>query len=123
MSLTIENQKYVRMVFLDASKAFDKVWHRYLIFKLEQLGIVGPLLSWFRSSLSDANSKSCLMAKHQTGQVLMLVSCKVPFWGHYYSFYVNDICFNIISDSNLFADDTSLLSIAYNPYSSKRTEC
>ena len=37
----------VRAVFLDISKAFDKVWHDGLIFKLEQNGISGNLLKTF----------------------------------------------------------------------------
>ena len=34
----------VRSVFLDISKAFDKVWHDGIIFKLIQNGISGNLL-------------------------------------------------------------------------------
>ena len=35
----------VRSVFLDISKALDKVWHEGVIIKLEQNGISGDLLN------------------------------------------------------------------------------
>ena len=43
----------VRSVFLDISKAFDKVWHDGLIFKLEQNGICGSLLKLFENYLHN----------------------------------------------------------------------
>ena len=42
-----------RAVFLDISKAFDKVWHKGLLYKLESIGISGSLLSIMESFLSD----------------------------------------------------------------------
>ena len=43
----------VRGNFLDISKAFDKVWHEGLLYKLESIGISGNLLNLFRSFLND----------------------------------------------------------------------
>ena len=34
----------VRAVFLNISKAFDKVWYEVLIYKLNQNGVIGSLL-------------------------------------------------------------------------------
>ena len=43
----------VRGVFLDISKAFDKVWHDGLIYKLKHNNITGDLLWLIESLLSD----------------------------------------------------------------------
>ena len=40
---SFDNGLEVRSIFLDISKAFDKVWHEGLIFKLKQNGIFGEL--------------------------------------------------------------------------------
>ena len=45
----------VRSVLLGMSKAFHKVWHDSLIFKLKQDGINGKLLDLFESYLSNRN--------------------------------------------------------------------
>lgn len=43
----------VDCVYLDFSKAFDKVNHRLLVAKMEGYGVSGSLLGWIRSYLSD----------------------------------------------------------------------
>ena len=50
----------VRAVSLDVSKAFDKVWHDGLIFKLKQNGISGGLLSLFTSYLHNRKQRVVL---------------------------------------------------------------
>ena len=47
----------VRAVFLDISKAFDKVWHEGIIFKLKQNGVSGKLLELFRSYLLNRKQR------------------------------------------------------------------
>ena len=45
-------------VFLDISKAFDKVWHDGIILKLTQNGISGNLLKLLRDFLSEITTRS-----------------------------------------------------------------
>ena len=44
---SFDNNYEVRGVFLDISKASDKVWHEWIIHKLKRNGISGNLLSLF----------------------------------------------------------------------------
>ena len=43
----------MRANFLDISKAFDKVWHEGLLFKLEHIEISQNLLSLLKSALNN----------------------------------------------------------------------
>ena len=52
-----------RAVFLDISKAFDKVWHDRLIFKLESYGITCPLLGLINSYLANRYQRVVLNGK------------------------------------------------------------
>ena len=50
---SFENRQVTRAAFLDISKAFDKVCHPCLIFKLKQNGISGNLLMMLENYLSN----------------------------------------------------------------------
>lgn len=50
----------MKTVFCEISKAFDRVWHRALLFKLSQVGISGSLLYWFQSYLTDRKQRVIL---------------------------------------------------------------
>ena len=54
----------VRGNFLDISKAFDKVWHEGLLYKLESIGISGNLLNLFRSFLNDRCQRVVINGQH-----------------------------------------------------------
>ena len=50
----------VRGVFLEISKAFDKVWHDGLIFKLKQNDISGKLLNLIKDFLKNRKQRVVL---------------------------------------------------------------
>ena len=50
----------VRGIFLDISKAFDKVWHDRLIFKLRQNGICYEMINILKDFLSDRKQRVVL---------------------------------------------------------------
>ena len=101
----------MRSTFLDISKAFDKVWHEDLLFKLETIGISGSLPKLFQSFLNDKQQRVVLDGQHSNwapvladflqgmilGPLLLLV-------------YINDLIDNLESPVKLFADDISLFS-------------
>ena len=49
----MESGHPVDSVYLDFSKAFDKVDHQILLKKVESLGITGKILSWIRTFLTN----------------------------------------------------------------------
>ena len=56
----LDSGKEVRAVFCDISKAFDRVWHAGLLYKLEAAGVTGEVLNWFKSYLSDRRQRVVL---------------------------------------------------------------
>ena len=49
-----------RGIFLDMLKAFDKVWHEGLLFKLKTYGIQGNVLSLLNNFLSERQQRVLL---------------------------------------------------------------
>ena len=56
----------VRSIFLDIAKAFDKVWHDGIIFKLTQNGISGNLLNLLRDFLNERKQRVILNGQFST---------------------------------------------------------
>ena len=98
------------------SKAFDKVWHEGLLFKLKQNGIEGKLLALLKNDLS--NRKQCTLINGSQSSWAYVESW-VPqgsvFGPLLLLIYVNDLETGIKSSVKFFADDTSLLSTVRDP--------
>ena len=81
------NQKQTDVVIMDFAKAFDKVPHRRLLYKLEYYGIRGSTHKWINSWLSERFHKVVLVAKPQIQSRSYLVSPKDWCWDRsYFSF-------------------------------------
>ena len=56
----------VRGLFLDISKAFDKVWLNGLIYKLKQNGVAGDLLDTLTNFLKERKQRVVLNGQYST---------------------------------------------------------
>lgn len=111
-----ENNLEVRAVFLDISKAFDKVWHDGLIFKLKQNGICDNLLHLFQSYLYKRKQRVVINGSYSE---FSLIESGVPqgsvLGPLLFLIYINDLEKNVKSNIKFFADDTMLYSIVKDP--------
>ena len=112
----VDEGKEVRAVFCDISKAFDRVWHRGLLFKLRRIGVVGRLLNWFASYLDHRLQR---VAMEGSFSEYKEVKAGVPqgsiLGPMLFLIYINDIVQEIDSSIKLFADDTTLYLIIEDP--------
>ena len=65
-SKALDEGKEIRVIFFDISKAFDRVWHRGLLFKLKKKGIVGDLLLWFKDYLTNRKQRVVINGKESS---------------------------------------------------------
>ena len=94
----------MRAIFCDISKAFDRVWHKGLLYKLQTVGITGHLLQWFTDYLNNRKQR-----------VVLPGASRFHTWHFTLPYLHYDIARNINSSIRLFADDTSLYIIFENP--------
>lgn len=106
---SLEQKHDVRLVFLDLSKAFDRVWHKGLLFKLKQLGITGPPLLWIEDYLKDRHQRVVIDGQSSDW---IKIEAGVPqgsiLGPLLFVVFINDIVKEIQANIKLFADDTSL---------------
>ena len=112
---SLDKGKQVTTIYLDVSKAFDRVWHRGLLFKLKQIGIEDPLLSWFESYLTNRRQRVVLNGSqsswYHTNAGVPQGSILGPLL---FLIFINDIENVPSCEIRMFADDTLLYDISTN---------
>ena len=101
----------MRGTFLDISKAFDKVWHEGVIFKLKTYGVEGNLLKLLENYLADRQQRVVLNGRTSSWRNIYAGVPQGSVLGPLlFLIYINDLPDGLTSMCKIFADDTSLLS-------------
>ncbi|GFT63096.1 probable RNA-directed DNA polymerase from transposon BS [Trichonephila clavipes] len=112
----IDRHQYTAAVFLDIQKAFDRVWHTGLLFKLIMYKIPLPLILLLKSYISD---RSFTVKINRTFSQVRPAKAGVAQGSildlYFFNLYVNDILKTTNTMICMYADDTAILSRHYNP--------
>ena len=101
-----QKREQTTAIFIDLQQAYDRIWRKGLLLKMQNMGIKGHMYSWIKSFLSDRliqtqlndtlSSKAVLEEGLPQGSSL---SCTL------FLVFLNDICKVLKLDLALFADD------------------
>ena len=104
--------KDVRGIFLDLSKAFDRVWHDGLIYKINRIGITGNSLNLIESFLSNRFQRVVLNGQSSSWTPVYAGVPQGSILGPlFFLIYINDLSKDISSTVKLFVHNTSILSV------------
>ena len=116
-SSTLESSGESRVISLDISNAFDRIWHKGLLAKLPMFGLHHTLINWIGSFLSD---RSIAVRVDGFLSKLHSINAGVP-QGSVISpvlfiLFINDLLTSTYSSIHSFADDSFLSSsFSFNP--------
>ena len=102
-------------MYLDISKAFDRVWHDGLIYKLKRCGVSGQLLCLIQDFLRNRKQRTVLNGQCSNwGDISAGVPQGSILGPLFFLVYINDLTADLKCNVKLFADDTSLFTIVHD---------
>ena len=115
----VDKSKEIRAAFYDISKAFDRVWHKGLLYKLRCMGCSKRVVKWFESYLSQRRQRVVINGQSSDRVHILADVPQGSIVGPLlFLIYINDIVKHIGCSIRLFADDTSLYIIVDCPLQS-----
>ena len=96
------------LIRLDYNKAFDKVHHEKLLYKLHFYGIRGETLFWIKSFLDNRSHYVVINGSLSKRIPVSQGSVIGPL---FFLIYINDLSEHVTCKHRLFADDTAILSL------------
>ena len=104
-----------RGVLLDLSKAFDRLWHDGLMYKLKTLGICGNYYGLIHSFLGDTHQRVALNGQSSKwSHIKAGVTQGSILEPLLFLVYINDLPEGLTTSAKLFADDTSRFSVVHD---------
>ena len=119
----LNSREQIDALFLDFSKAFDKVPHERLCHKLSHYGINGHLLDWIKSFLTDRTQS---VVTHGESSCPSTVLSGVPqgtvLAPLLFLIFINDITQDLQCTVRLYADDILIYNIIHSPNDSEHLQ-
>ena len=115
--LAMDSRKLVGSVMLDLSKAFDLVYHDFLLSKIDKHHVTITSQEWFKSYLSNRTQCCCIKGSLSDAKVLARGVLQGSIFGPIlFLLYINDLPIGISnSHVDIYADDTTIWETNSDP--------
>lgn len=108
----LEKRQQIDAIYVDFTKAFDRVPHSLAVDKLSRMGLPAWLTRWISSYLTD---RSAYVRIHGASSDPFVITSGVPQGSHLgpllFVLFVNDVCQAIKSPKVMFADDLKFFRV------------